>query len=414
MANTIQNIKESGGVLVKAAAQMLEDELQFVKSIAKVPAEEYSGKNGYKSGDTVYINKPYRPTVGNSFDITSGIQDVTEEKVALTVSTPHTVGIALDSLEIATEIDLANKLRLIAPAISAIAQNIESDFLTTAYRQTYNSVGTPGSTIFDTRQMGLARAKMQQFLCPKDMNRFALLDSLAEASAVDARKGLFQKSDEIAEQYKMGYMGMADGFTYLSNELLPTHTNGVDVTGIAVENTVVTIATGMTTLGVDGVTSGATITAGTVFTIAGVNAVHPITKDDTGQLQQFVVTASVTETSGNSVIMAISPAIYSSASGSLQNVTALPADEAAVTFIGAASTGYKQNLCFHKEAFRMVSLPLEMPTRAEFAEQATSDGGLTIAIVRDFDILKRRFVTRLDFLGAIAPVRPEWACRVWA
>jgi hypothetical protein len=168
----------------------------------------------------------------------------------------------------------------------------------------------------------------------------------------------------------------------------------------------------MSTLGVDGVTSGATVKAGSVFTISGVNAVHPITKADLGFLQQFVVTADVTETSVNSVTLAISPSIYYTTTDSRQNVTAAPVDETGlIVFVGAASTAYKQDLLFHKDAFRMVSVPLVLPVNAEFAAQETYKG-ITVAIVRDFDILKRRMITRIDFLGGFAATRPEWAARI--
>ena len=54
-----------------------------------------------------------------------------------------------------------------------------------------------------------------------------------------------------------------------------------------------------------------------------------------------------------------------------------------------------------------------LPTKAEFAASATVDG-ITVAIVRDFDVNTRSMITRVDFLGGIAATRPEWACRLTA
>jgi hypothetical protein len=168
----------------------------------------------------------------------------------------------------------------------------------------------------------------------------------------------------------------------------------------------------MSTLGVDGVTSGATIPAGTVFTIDNVYAVHPQTKVNLGYLQQFVVTADVTETSGNSVTLSISPSIYYTTTDSRQNVNAAPVDEATCNvMVGSASTTYTNSLCYHADAYRMVSVPLVLPKAAEIAEQYTYKG-MTIAIVQSWDVIKRRMITRLDFLGGFAPVRPEWSCRI--
>jgi len=236
------------------------------------------------------------------------------------------------------------------------------------------------------------------------------MDSAAGASAVDSDKGLFVFD---RKEYEQGYIGRAHGFEWLENELLYRHTNGNDVTGLAVETDVVTIATGMSTLGIDGLTnSTGTLTKGTVFTIAGVNAVHPQTKADLGYLKQFVHTGtSVTANGSGQATLTLSEPIYSSASGSLQNVSALPADEAAITVVGSASTTYSQSLMFHKDAFRVCSVPLILPTSAEFAEQASEDG-INVAIVRGFDTLTRKMITRVDFLGGLAAVYPRWACRV--
>lgn len=416
MANTVNTLKNAPGVISKLAAGMLEDKVQFSKVIDKADKSDFDGKNGYNSGDTIYVSKPARFIPGTSADITSVIQDVVEEKVALTLDTRYVVPIALTSAEIATEAALESwTKRILDPAVSAIAQYVEKSFYQKATQATYNTVGTAGSTVFDMDTILAAGQKIDESGCPDLDNRFVLLNPAAQRSAVNSNKGLFQSSENIKDQYVKGRMGTAMGFDFLSNNLGYTHTNGADVSGLAVEASVVAIANGMSTLGVDGVTSGATIKKGSVFTISGVNAVHPITKADLGYLQQFTVTADVTETSGNSVTLAISPSIYYTATDPRQNVSAAPVDESgALVFIGLASTSYAQNLAFHKSAFRMVSVPLVMPDGVDMASQSTSDGGFTIRVIRDYDVLTDKLVMRLDFLGGLAAVRPEWASRITA
>lgn len=408
MSNTINTVKLNAGLLAKAAAAELVDNLQFAKSISKADPSDYKGKNGYSAGDTIYISKPARFIPTSSFDITSSINDFVEEKVPLVLNTLSTVAISLDSQELASTIDLkAVYDRAIKPAVHAIAQNVESTWLTSAVNATYNSVGTAGSTTFDTNTMMSATAKMSQFLAPTS-ERFALLDPVATQSAVVARKGQFQASAEIAEQYKSGVMGMADGFAYLSNNLLPTHTRGTATGSITVTTT---STEGDTTIALTG-TGTQTLKKGDVFTIASVYAVHPITKVKQSFLQQFVVTADNTASGGAYTGVAVSPSIYA-ASGGLQTVDSLPQSSAVVTLVGTASTGYTQNLCFHRDAFRMVSVPLVLPEAVEIAEQETYKG-VTVAIVRAFDVLKRRMITRMDFLGGFCATRPEWSCRVTA
>lgn len=413
MANSFVDVKQAAGIIAEAAAGLLSEKLQFCKTIAKADPKDFAGKNGYGAGDTIYISKPpiFKPQT--SFDITSSIQDILEDKVALTADVISTIGIQVDSLEFAYELELKNFIkRVIDPAVTSMAHDIESRMITKATQAVANSVGTPGSTTFSIDDILSAREKMNRYLCPKDSNRYFLHDSAAGRKAVVERKGLFHSSSEIEKQYEQGFVGIADGFKWMESELLYVHTNGADV-ATGVEATVLNPATGATQVGMDGVATSAVIKKGSVFTIDNVYAVHPQTKTTySGMLQQFVVTADANESSGTAIV-SISPTIYSSASGSLQNVSALHADEAACTFIGSASTSYTQNLAYHRDAFRMVSLPLIMPKSAEYAEQRTVDG-ITVAIVRDFDIKTRRMITRLDFLGGLVADRPEWACRIWA
>jgi len=415
MANAFNNNKAAPGIIAKLAAGMLEDQLQFCKSIDKADESDYGGKNGYSAGDTIYVSKPARFIPGTTADITSTVQDVVEEKVALALDIRKVVAVSLTSAELATDFALkAWANRILKPAVSSMAQYIEQTMLERATDATYNTVGTAGSTVFDTDTMLSAGQKLDEFLAPMSDDRFALLNPAANRSAVNARKGLFQSSEEISKQYKKGVIGIADGFTYLHNNLLSPHANGIDVTGIAVEASVVPITNGMATLGVDGVASGATITKGTVFTIAGVNAVHPITKQNLGYLQQFVVTANVTETSGNSVTLAISPSIFYTTTDPRRNVTDAPVDETGtLVFVGPATTSYTQNLAFVSSAFRMASVPLVMPDGLDMAAQETYKG-ITVRVIRDYNVLTDQLIMRLDFLGGIAPVRPEWACRITA
>jgi hypothetical protein len=410
MANTINNLKDAPGVIAKMAAQMLADKVQFCKTIDKADVSDFDGKNGYKSGDTIQISKPARfvPTTGA--DVTSSIQDVVEEKTSLALDTRSVVPVQLDSSEIFSELGLKSWTnRVLDQAVSSIAQDIESRFLTSAVDATYNSVGTAGSETFVTDTILAAGQKIDENACPDLDNRSILLNPYAQRKALDARKGLFNADSEIAKQYVKGRMGTADGFDFLSNNLLPTHTNGNDV----VFEVRTTSTEADSTLVVEGLTTTTgTVTKGTVFTIDTVFAVHPITKDTLSHLQQFTVTADATADGSGYATLSISPSIYAASNG-LQNVSALPADGDAITPVGAASTGYSQNLAYHKSAFRLASVPLMLPQDAHMAAQETVDG-MTLRVWMASDVLTDTMTARIDFLGGLAAVRPEWACRVTA
>lgn len=412
MANTLNTLKNAPGAISKMAAQMLEDKVQFSKTIDMEPDSSWRARDGYDTGDTIQISKPARFVPTTSADITSDIQGVIEEKVSLPLDIRYVTAIELTSAEIATDLALASwTKRILDPAISAMAQYIEKTHLDRAYKATYNLVGTAGSTVFDTDTVLSAGQKIDEMACPDLDNRYALLNPYATRSAVNARKGLFQKSDNIGQQYVKGRMGTADGFDFLTNNLLPTHTNGNDVSGVTVKTTINTQgATQMVLTGVTATTG--TVTAGTVFTVAAVNAVHPITKADLGYLQQFVVTTGGTADGSTDVTVTVSPAMYTT--GSRQNITAFPQGTAVVTFVGSASTSYVQNLAYQKSAYRIASVPLVLPDGLDMASQSTSDGGFTIRVIRDYAVLTDKLIMRLDYLGGFAAVRPEWGCRITA
>ena len=411
MANSINNVKDAAGIIAKMGAAMLADKCQFAKTIDKADSNDFQGKNGFMAGDTIQINKPARFIPGTSADISSDIQDVSEEKVALALDIRKVIGVSLTSAEIATELALKSwAKRILEPAVSSMAQHIEQTMLERAADATYNVVGTPGSTVFDTDTILAAGARIDENACPDFDNRFVLLNPQANRSAVNARKGLFQSADLVAKQYKSGAMGMSDGFTFLRNNLMSTHTNGNDVT-FEVRTTV--SAEGATSIVVEGLTtSTGTVTKGTVFTIDTVFAVHPITKETLDYLQPFTVTADATADGSGFATLNVSPAIYTSASGGLQSVSAFPVDEDTCNVLtGSASTGYRQNLAYHKSAYRMVSVPLVMPDGLDMAAQE-SHAGFTLRVIRDYDVKTDELVMRLDFLGGFAATRPEWASRI--
>jgi len=410
MANDIQTMKDAPGVIAAVAAKMLADKVQFCKTIDQADKSDYDGKNGYNAGDTILINKNARFISGTNADITSAIQDVKEEKVALTLNERRVTGIALTSAEIATELALKSWInRILDPAVSEMAQKIEASFLDQAMDATANSVGSAGSTVFDMDTILAAGQKIDEFACPDLDNRFLLLNPAAQRSAVNANKGLFNNTTEVGQQYIKGRMGQGMGFEFLSNNLLPIHTNGNDVV-FEVRTTVST--EGQTTLVVEALTANTgTVTKGTVFTIAGVNAVHPITKADLGYLKQWTVASNVTADASGYATLTLTEPFYTSASLGLQNITAFPVDGAAITPVGTASSALVQNLAYHKSAFRMVSVPLVTPNGTDMAAQKTHEG-FTIRVIRDYDVLTDKLIMRLDFLGGICATRPEWAVRI--
>lgn len=415
MANDILTAKNAPGVTAKLIAGHLKEKAAFCKTISKEGESVWDEKTKSASpGDTIYVKvPPIMEVVEDNLDITSAIKDIKDQKVALTLDKTFTVPFEMTSLETAYDkpIKFWND-EYVEPAVTAIAAHMDKWALEKAARYTANLVGTAGTQPGAIRTFLQARQKMVEHLVPQDGKHFCLINPATNTETVDVRKGLFHKSDLISKQYEMGYIGTGEGFNYLEGNLLPSFTNGADVTGIAVEASVVTIANGMSTLGVDGLTTGATITAGTSFTISGVYDVHPVTKQAYTYLKQFTVLADAVENGSNQTTLTISPAIYYTTTDPRQNVSAAPVDETGtLTFFGSASTAYAQNLAFHKDAFRLATRKLLQPTNEEFAAEYTQDG-ISVSAIRFFDGKTRKSIMRFDVLAGLAAVRPEWACRI--
>jgi len=410
MTNTVNKIKNVG-LFAKGVAQTLKDNMKLCQFVEKADESEFEGKNSFKSGDVIYTSIPARRIVQqDNLDITSYSKDIVEEKAPLTLNKTATTADEFDSLELATDVDVRNALKRFGiPSAEALAQQIEARCFEIVHDATYNFTGTAGSNTFTVADILSAKTALDESLAPMN-DRMLFMNSRSGAQAVDARKGLFQSSDRIKQQYENGYVGRADGFDWVETQLIGVHTNG-SMGGTPLINGVP--SEGASSLAIDGVTSGNTWTKGTVFTIAGVYKVHPITKTVTSQLQTFVVTADATFTGGSATV-SVSPSLYASATSGLKNVGSLPADNAAITIkTGSASTGYVQNVALQKSAFKMVTVPLYSPKGVDLVASETVDG-ITVNIVRDFNVLTRKVITRYDVLYGFDPVRPEWSARLTA
>lgn len=372
--------------------RVLHEKLSFIGTINRNYDDSYAQK-GAKIGDSLKIRLPNKYTVRTGKTLNA--QDTSEESVTMTVATQKGVDMNFSSAELTMELDDFSK-RIIQPAVAVLASDIEADALQTMTKDVYNLVGTAGTTPNALLTIGQARAKLNQYLAPKDNRRCIQMDSVAMVTMVDAVKGLFQDSKEIAKQYREGMMGRTSGFDWYENERVYTHTNGTDHTTVTVNDTV---ASGDSVI----TTAGANVTVGTVFTIADVKAVHPETKDVYSHLQQFVITA----VNGND--WTVSPAFIST--GAKQNINALPANSAAITLVGSASAALPQHLAYHHDAFAFATADLEMPEGVHFAAREQFEG-ISIRIVRAYDINNDNFPCRLDVLYGYKTLRPELACRI--
>jgi hypothetical protein len=380
--------------ITRECLRLAHEKASFLGTINRQFDKSWSSEGA--TGDTLRIRLPnqYTVTTGRVIDL----QDSEQQKTTLTRATQKHVAFRFNSKEIATDLDFENLSKLtLDPAMSVLISNVESDVLQGCTKLVYNSAGTPGTPPVDLVAFGAARAKMNQDLAPKDGNRFIQYDSVNMGTIVNGLKGLFQDSTQIKEQYREGMMGRTAMADWYENERVYAHTTGSDHTTVTVnDGSIAEGDTGFTT-------AGATVTVGTVFTIANVLKVHPETKASYGIAQQFVITSVSTND------WTFSPAYYST--GPRQNVNALPVTGAAITLVGTASTAYTQNLMYHKDAFTFATAELPLMAEANKCVRRTFDG-ISLRVWEGADIKNDEVLTRIDILYGYAAIRPQWACRI--
>jgi hypothetical protein len=290
-----------------------------------------------------------------------------------------------------------------------MASGIEADFLAYATKATYQVAGTAGTAITTLAVPGLARAKLNQQLAPKDSSRAIQMDSVTMSGLVNGMAAYFNPGKDISEQFKEGFIARTAMADYYENERLWTLPNSSDVTANTHADGLVT--DGGSTVAVGDDLSAANQVVGSVFTIAGVYDCHPETKAAYPHLKQFVVTAT------GAVSVTVSPAIYFT--GANKNVctstgadvTAASFNEKALTFVGAASTNYVQSLMYHKDAFQFITADLPLMGDAHKCARRTQDG-LSMRVWMASDIRNDELLMRIDMLYGMAALRPEWACRM--
>ncbi len=329
----------------------------------------------------------------------------------LVLNTQRGVDIAFTSQDLALSIDDFSD-RFVKPAIANVANFIDFDGLG-QYVNVFNEVGTPGTvpnTLLTYLQGG---QRLDEEATPRDNARALVISPAMQAVIVDALKGLFQASDDIAAQYEKGTMGQTIGFKWSMDQNVRTQTVG-PLGGVPLVN-------GANQTGNSIITNGWTAAAakrlskGDIVTFAGAFAVNPQNKQSTGALRQFVVTADVSsDGAGNATIPIAGPGgLGVVTAGPFQTVTASPTTGGAVTVQGAANTSSPRGLGFHKDAFALGCADLPLPGGVDMASRVSDKQlGMSIRLVRAYDINTDRFPCRLDILYGWTTLYPELAVRI--
>lgn len=398
MANSILTID----MITRKALEILENNLVITRNVNRQYDDSFAVE-GAKIGSTLRIRLPDRALVTDGAALQ--VQDDNEQFTTLTVASQKHIGVNFTSAELTMQLDDFAE-RVLKPRISQLASSIDAD-VASAYKSIGNTVGTPGTTPSTSLVLLQAQQKLNENAAVMSP-RYATVNPAANAGLVEGMKGLFNPTDTISKQFKNGMMGTGVlGFDEINmSQSIKQHTTGTRAaTGATVAATVTSEGSATITLTVG---SGETLAVGDVFTVADTYAVNPQTRESTGSLFQFVVLASSTATTTATVTVA---AMYS-ANHALATMNVLPVSGKAVVFVGAASSQYAQNLVYHKDAITFATADLLLPQGVDMAARAVHNG-ISLRVVRQYDINNDRMPCRIDVLYGFSTIRPQMACRIW-
>jgi hypothetical protein len=402
MANSLLTID----MITRKSLEILENNLVLSRNVNKEYDDSFAAE-GAKIGSTLRIRLPDRALVTDGAALQ--VQDDNEQFTTLTVSSQKHIGINFTTAELTMQLDDFAE-RVLKPRISQLASSVDAD-LATSYKSIFSSVGTPGTTPASSLVLLQAGQKLNEYASPLSP-RYATVNPAANAGLVEGMKGFFNPTGTISSQFKSGMMGEnVLGFDEVNmSQSIATHTVGSLPTSPIVSSSTPPTTQGAATLDITYSSATRTIKQGDIFTIAGVYTVNPQTRQSVGSLQQFVVTADQTLTSTSATIN-ISPALYTS-TNALATVDSFPAASAVITFLGTASTVYPQNLVYHKNAITMATADLLLPQGVDMASRQVHNG-VSMRIVRQYDINNDRMPCRVDVLYGFSTIRPQMACRIW-
>lgn len=366
--------------------------------------DDQFARTGAKIGSTLRIRLP------NDYTVRTGqvasVQATNEVNTTLTLATQKGVDMSFTSADLALSLDDFSE-RILAPAVNNLAGAVASDVMSGV--EGFSNLVFKGSTLTaspDASTWLQAGAQLDLLSAPRDRRKI-LLDPLTQARTVSSLSGLFNPQIKVSDQFTTGEMARNTlGFDWYMDQTVIKHTNGTFSAGGTVNGA---NQTG-TSITVNAITG--TLKKGDIVTFAGVDAVNRVTKQTTGQLAQFVVTSDVA-TGATSI--PIYPALTPPSGGNsvqYQTVTASPANAAAMTLIGGASTTYRKNVVFRPEALTLATADLELPRKGVVEAAREQYDGISLRMISAYDVTNDAFITRLDILYGWATVRGEWGCAV--
>lgn len=389
------------------ALRSLTNWLVFTRSIKANYSDKFGG-GGNKIGATYNIRKPvqFKQTSGSNFQA----QGMTETYVPLVLDNWVTRDMQFSTEDLTLSVDMFES-RFIEPAMVSAANQIDQYNLGKALVAVNSVVGTPGSSPatqldYNTLVKNTRTRLANQLAKPQMLNMLGTPDFVGSGAVFNTN--IFNDSGRVGRSNLEGKLSGMLGFDWYETQLINAHENGT-FSGTPLVNGADQSGSVIAT---DGFGGGSTLNIGDVVTFAGVYAVNAVTKQAYTHLAQFVITAK--NSAGAAQNLQISPAMVGPGEAN-QNVSALPADNAAVSVVGTTGQVFAQALAYEDDAFAIAFADFAMPATGMGVVSTTSydkDLGYALTYSKGADIRSFAELHRIDCLNGFVVQRPELATRV--
>jgi hypothetical protein len=403
MTNTLV----TSSLVAKEILPILENQLTFAKGCNRDYEPEFASNmsRGYEPGSTINIKRPSR------YQYRAGRVAVPQSSVDTTVPLVLQQGgcdLNFTAFERTLSISSDHIQNKLASAVATVANEIDRQGLQLAHYAAFNTLNPTGA--LPTTQAQAVQAitdtqrRLDEMAAPRDQERRFVMGPGLNGAMIGGFSGMFNSQAQLNKQYNNGLMANAFGIDPSMDQNVDVHTNGAatatNVSGAGQTGSAITVAA----------VAGGTLTKGTVITLPGVFAVNPQTRNSTGVLANFVVTADVLV---GATSIPVSPALVTS--GPFQNVTASPTTAQPYVILGAASTSYNTNVGFHRDAFTLAMVPMWMPAKNGVLDVSQqTHNGFTIKVTDFYDGVNDNAIMRLDVLFGYAATYPELSVKYYS
>lgn len=373
---------------------------------------EMDDRNGLQVIEQVGPRYVVTQTTDGIKDLTAGVQDSVFGSEIFKVNKTFGSSMGWGDFVKIRDMSSAKESTALRNAATNLAEVIDKYILNVASTASHNWCGTPANGVDSfgdfiqgytrLKEMGVEDGDIRGVLTHQDK------EDLGEAVIA------FTATDALSTgAFRNGFEGAIGGLPVMFTQQLPTFTNGNDVTGVTVNgaaqnvNYVDVCTSGAPgqyktqLLNLAGVTATTgTIKAGSVFNAANVYEWDNRAQQSTGRLQQFVVLADVTADGSAHATVRIFPAMIVQGTSDVNTahatVDSVPADTAAITFVGAASTTYKPRLLIQKQAIIVNTADLIMPASDTSHRQALTKLPLSVRMWQKSDFATGAHSIRFD------------------